>query len=54
VWQLTAEMQVMWLASASYCCVIIQDFTINRILHFQITHKTKLLDSEEIKTLENV
>jgi hypothetical protein len=39
----------MWLAFASYCGVLIQNFTINRILHFEITHKAKLLDNEEIK-----
>jgi hypothetical protein len=43
----TAEMQVIWLAFANYCGVLIQDFTINRILHFEITHKTTFLDNEE-------
>ena len=49
MWQLTAEMEVMWLAFASYCGVLIQDLPNNRILHFEITHKTKLLENKEIK-----
>jgi len=40
------------LAFASYCGVLIQEFTINRILHFEITHKTKLLDNKELNHLK--
>ena len=49
MWHLTAEMQDTRLAFASNSGVLIQDFTSNRILHFEITHKTKLLGNEETK-----